>query len=153
MSNQPTNENQMVPATSPLPDSEDGMLDIEPTEGSEQRRQRLAQEFFNQVRSALGEFSSLREHLVASGHSIDQLGNRLIHDEKYLASVMNDSDNPSQRQETWHADDHEYYTRLHVTLVGAGMENSPIFLGTVYWTISRSSYGRGRFFVRFIPAS
>jgi hypothetical protein len=78
----------MVPATSPLPDSEDGMLDIEPTEGSEQRRQRLAQEFFNQVRTALGEFSSLREHLVASGHSIDQLGNRLIHDENYLAAEL-----------------------------------------------------------------
>ncbi len=67
-------------------------------------------------------------------------------------SVMNDSDNPSQRQETWHEDDHEYYTRLHVTLVGAGMENYPIFLGTVYWTVSRSSYGRGRFSVRFVPA-
>jgi hypothetical protein len=78
----------MFPATSPLPDSEDGMLDIESTEGKEQCRQRLTQEFFNQVRTALGEFSSLREHLVASGHSIDQLGNRLIHDENYLASEL-----------------------------------------------------------------
>ncbi len=69
------------------------------------------------------------------------------------AGVMNDPDNPGQRQEVWHEDDHEYYARLHVTLIGAGMENYPIFLGTVYWTISRSSYGRGRFSVRFVPAS
>ncbi len=55
-----------------------------------------------------------------------------------IGCVMNDSDKPSQRQETWHEDDHEYYTRLHVTLIGAGMENYPIFLGTVYWTVSRS---------------
>jgi hypothetical protein len=61
--------------------------------------------------------------------------------------VMNDNNNLSQRQETWHEDDHEYYARLHVTLIGAGMENYPIFLGTVYWTVSRSSYGRGRFSV------
>jgi hypothetical protein len=50
---------------------------------------------------------------------------------------MNDLYNTRQRQETWHDDDHEYYTRLHVTLVGVGMENYPIFLGTVYWTVSR----------------
>jgi hypothetical protein len=50
--------------------------------------------------------------------------------------IMNDTDNPSQRQETWHDDDHEYYTRLHVTLVVAGIENYPPFLSTVYWTVS-----------------
>ncbi len=71
----------------------------------------------------------------------------------FFFTVMNDSDNPSQRQETWHEDDHEYYARLHVTLIVAGMENYPIFLGTVYWIVSRSSYGRGRFSVRFVPAS
>jgi hypothetical protein len=67
--------------------------------------------------------------------------------------VMNDSDNTSQRQEIWHDDDHEYYTRLHAMLVRAGMENYPIFLGMVNWTVSPSSYGRGRFSVRFVPAS
>ncbi len=50
----------------------------------------------------------------------------------FKVGVMNDTDNPSQRQETWHDDDYEYYTWLHVTLVGAGMENYPIFLSTVY---------------------
>ncbi len=65
---------------------------------------------------------------------------------------MNDTNNPSQRQEIWHDDGQEYYTGLHVTLVGAGMENQPVFLGTVYWTVSRSSYGCGRFTVQFVPA-
>jgi hypothetical protein len=46
--------------------------------------------------------------------------------------VMNDTDNPSLGQETWHNDNHEYYTRLHVKLVEAGLEKYPIFLGTVY---------------------
>jgi hypothetical protein len=67
--------------------------------------------------------------------------------------VMNDTDNPSLSQETWHDNNHEYFTRLHVMLVGAGMENDPLFLGTVHWTVLRSSYGRGRFMVRFVPAS
>ncbi len=66
---------------------------------------------------------------------------------------MNNIDNLSSRQETWHDVYHEYYARLYVTLVGAGMENYPVFPGTVYWTVSRSSYGRGRFTARFVPAS
>jgi hypothetical protein len=56
--------------------------------------------------------------------------------ETSAAYVMNDSDNPSQQQEAWHDNDHEYYTRLHVKLVGAGMKNYPIFLGMVYRSVS-----------------
>ncbi len=66
---------------------------------------------------------------------------------------MNDTDNPSLRQETWHDDNHDYYTRLHAMLVGAGLEDYLIMLGTVDWTVSQSSYRREEFTVRFVLAS
>ncbi len=66
--------------------------------------------------------------------------------------VMKNTDNRSQRHEAWHENDHEYYTQLDVTLLGACMKNYPIFLAMVNWTVSRSSYRRGRFTVWFVPA-
>jgi hypothetical protein len=78
---------QIVPTTSePNPDQE--MANLEPSEGSERRRMRQAQEFFNQVRQALAEFQSLRGNLEQAGHSVNELGDRLINDEQYLAAEL-----------------------------------------------------------------
>jgi hypothetical protein len=89
---------ELVPSFSSLPspstsssvadDDGDTIMQREGTEGSEQRRQRQAREFFDQVRSALEEYSSLRAHMEQAGFSINELGNRLVSDEQQLQEEL-----------------------------------------------------------------
>lgn len=65
--------------------------------------------------------------------------------------VMTHLDDYQPRAQRWTCNNKEYYQYLEVTLTGAGMEETPIHMGTIYWKVWRSTLGRGKFQTQFVP--